>query len=108
MLYTARRPPFYVCAVCKSYVYQLKNYPSRIVCERLGCIDIDLRISNFCLENVMKIVMKMLTDHRAHCERENGGQNGGRTYCQYDKSIKLCVRALSEVGICEDGDPKFK
>jgi rubrerythrin len=35
---------FYVCAVCKGYVHRLQNQPSRIVCERRGCIDIDLRI----------------------------------------------------------------
>jgi len=73
MIYTAPEDtPFYICAVCKSYVHRLKNQPSRIVCERRGCIDIDLRISDFRLEDVMNMVMKVLMDHREHCETESG------------------------------------
>lgn len=38
---------FYICAVCKNYVHRLQHQPSRICCERRGCIDIDLRVKLF-------------------------------------------------------------
>lgn len=90
---------FYVCAVCKGYVHRLQNQPSRIVCERRGCIDIDLRIDQFRLEDVMNMVMKVLMDHREACNER------GPEVCNVERSVKLKINALSEVGMCCEDDP---
>lgn len=46
-MYNCDTTNFYVCAICKSYVHRLQHPPSRICCERRGCIDLDLRVSFF-------------------------------------------------------------
>jgi hypothetical protein len=41
---------FYICAICKRYVYRYNK--TRVACERPGCLDIDLGVILSLLKNV--------------------------------------------------------
>jgi len=55
-------------------------------------------LTDFRLEDVMNMVMKVLMDHRASCE-DQGKENS----CCEEKSIKLKIQSLSEAGMLGAG-----
>ena len=66
---TPEQSKFYICAVCKNYVHRLQNMPSRICCERRGCIDIDLRVCNY-------IILSSIVDRLSPGGRDEHGDEG--------------------------------
>lgn len=87
----------YVCAVCKAYVHRIQN-STRVCCERRGCIDVDIRVPELRLDFMMEMVMKLVIEHRLQRLEATCGQ--GPECCE-EKSIKVKVAALSEVGLCD-------
>lgn len=65
-IYDPQNNSFYICAICKRYVYKVMG--SRVQCEKPGCLDLDLRCDEFRLEDLMNCIMKVLIDHKQHCE----------------------------------------
>lgn len=65
-MYDPNNNSFYICALCKRYVYRVGA--SKVQCEKPGCLDLDLKCENFKLEELMNLIMKVLLDHRQSCE----------------------------------------
>jgi hypothetical protein len=61
-MYDPNNNSFYICAICKRYVYRIS--PTQIQCERPGCLDMDLRSDDFKLEDLMNMIMRVLIDHK--------------------------------------------
>lgn len=53
----------YVCARCKSNVAR-RIKESRIVCEKPGCVEIDLHYNGFSVEQIMTAVQCIMEDHK--------------------------------------------
>ena len=43
-IYDPSNDNFYICAICKRYAYRMFG-GSRIVCERPGCLDLEVKVS---------------------------------------------------------------
>ncbi|CDW75359.1 UNKNOWN [Stylonychia lemnae] len=61
---------FYICAICKRYVY---------------------RCDNFKLEDVMNRIMKYALEHREQCENEQ------RELCEEELYLKVSIKMMSDV-----------
>jgi hypothetical protein len=69
----------YVCARCKNNTAR-RIRESRIVCERTGCLDIDLKFNGFSVEQVMLALQQVLEEHKAEAIAKNESC-GGKEEC---------------------------
>ena len=93
-MYDPTNNSFYICAICKRYVYRVNG--TKVQCEKPGCLDLDLRCEDFKLEDLMNMIMRVLMDHKAHCEEQ------GLQICSEENHIKVKVQFLSECGLCDE------